>query len=130
MTKPVENPQTAGRPSTYDEKVADRICKHVEETGTGFETACNLEGISESGGRAWKDAHPEFTRAFQKARATKRVLRAEQLDKRCEMGDTVGIIFACKTTGEFNDRAGQEQQKVELEIKGARLVIERDEGSE
>ncbi len=65
----MENPSkgSPGRPSDYSDQIADEIVRRIA-AGDPLAKICREEGIGRTTVYAWREAHPEFSERFARAR--------------------------------------------------------------
>lgn len=124
-----DEPDLGGRPEhEYDPVVGAKIVAAVEKSGCGFGTACEMHGLPEATGHAWKAREPGFLRAEKEARAKWRYARALQATESADAGETVMRIYTAKVAHpkEWSDRPPQEGLQLPTDRPVKRLIVELD----
>ena len=77
---PVELKRPRGRPSTYSEEMAERICHAIATTADSLATICEAEGFPHwQTVYAWREREPLFAEAYTRARNARLEMMAEEL---------------------------------------------------
>ena len=74
-----------GRPSSYDESLADQICELMYD-GESIIKACEKLGLKKSTVFGWLDAHPDFASKCARAREALIEVRLQKIDDKIKEG--------------------------------------------
>lgn len=73
-----------GRPSSFTQEIADRICSEISE-GSNLNKLCELDGFpAQDTVYKWLLKHAEFAENYARARITRASVRADRIDDYCK----------------------------------------------